>query len=359
MRKIKLFSPNVYPKEWAGELEKTFNSGWLAQSGKVKEFEEKFCKEFDYKYAVAMNSCTAALDMAYHLAGIAQGDKVLTPVLTCTATNIPLVHRKADITFCDINKETLTLDFEDVKKKIFSTRAIVTVNLGGVDTDERVFDIAEENNVPVIVDAAQALGVTQERGDYICYSFQAIKHFTTGDGGMIVLSNEEDYERAKRLRWFGIDRDRRAKMNFNFSPSNRAVCMDMDEPGFKTHMNDIQATMGIIGLSHNQEILKHRISIANIYQDRFVKIPVIAGGSYWLFCILLEGRDEGKMDKIKKTGVECDLCHLRNDIFTPFGSKRQNLPNMNEIESKYLYIPIHSNMTVEDAEYVAEIILKI
>ena len=359
MRKVKLFSPNVYPKEWARELEKTFNSGWLAQSGKVKEFEEKFCAEFGYKYAVAMNSCTAALEMAYHLVGIGPGDKVLTPVLTCTATNIPLIHRKADIIFCDINKETLTLDFEDVKKKIFSTRAIVTVNLGGVETDDRIFDIAEENNVPVIVDAAQALGVTQGRGDYICYSFQAIKHFTTGDGGMIVLSNEEDYERAKRLRWFGIDRDRRAKMNFNFSPSNRAVCMDMDEPGFKTHMNDIQATMGIVGLNHNQEILKHRIDIADIYQNSFVKIPVVAGGSYWLFCILLEGRDKGKMDKIKKAGVECDLCHLRNDIFTPFGSKRQNLPNMNEIESKYLYIPIHSNMTVEDAEYVAEIILKI
>ena len=366
MRKIKLFSPNVYPKEWSRELEKTFNSGWLAQSGKVKEFEEKFCAEFGYKYAVGMNSCTAALDMAYHLAGIDQGDKVLTPVMSCTATNIPLVHRKADIVFCDINKKTLTLDFEDVKKKIFSTHQgchthpfIVTVNLGGVETDDRIFDIAEENNVPVIVDAAQALGVTQERGDYICYSFQAIKHFTTGDGGMIVLSNVEEYERAKRLRWFGIDRDRRSEMNFNFSPSNRAVCMDMDEPGFKTHMNDIQATMGIVGLSHNQEILKHRLDIADIYLDKFEQLPVVAGGSYWLFCILLEGRDEGKMDKIKKAGVECDLVHLRNDIFTPFGGKRQNLPNMNEIESKYLYIPIHSNMTIEDAEYVTEVINEI
>ena len=365
MRKVKLFSPNVYPKEWARELEKTFNSGWLAQSGKVKEFEEKFCAEFGYKYAVAMNSCTAALEMAYHLVGIGPGDKVLTPVLTCTATNIPLVHRKADIIFCDINKETLTLDFEDVKKKIniswdarFDT-ALVTVNLGGVGTDDRIFDIAAENNVPVIVDAAQSLGVTQERGDYICYSFQAIKHFTTGDGGMLVLSNEEEYERAKKLRWYGIDRDRRAKMNFDFSPSNREMCMDMDEPGFKTHMNDIQATMGIVGLRHNAEILWHRYSIADIYVDKFEKIPVIADGSYWLFCILLEGRDEGKMDKIKAAGVESDLVHLRNDIFTPFGGKRQNLPNINEIESKYLYIPIHSNMTIEDAEYVADVVLDV
>ncbi len=358
MKKIKLFSPNVYVEEWTKELEKTFRSGWLAQSGKVKEFERKFCEEFGYKYAVALNSGTAALEMAYHLAGIGPGDKVLSPVLTCTATNIPLIHRKADIVFCDID-DGLTIDYEDVKKKIarFDT-ALVTVNLGGIGTDDRVFDIAEDHNVPVIVDAAQALGITQERGDYICYSFQAIKHFTTGDGGMIVLSNEEDYERAKRLRWFGIDRDRRAKMNFDFSPSNRAVCMDMDEPGFKTHMNDIQATMGIVGLSHNDEILEHRYEIAEVYIDE-LKIPVIAGGSYWLFCVLLEGRDEGKMDKIKAAGVECDLVHLRNDIFTPFGSKRQNLSNMNRIESQYLYIPMHSNITVEDAKYVSEVINEI
>ena len=355
MKKVKLFSPNVYAEEWSWDLDITFKSGWLAQSGKVKEFEEKFCEEFGYKYAVALNSGTAALDMAYHLVGIGPGDKVLSTVLTCTATNIKLVHRKADIVFCDVD-DGMTIDYEDVKKKIGNFAvALVTVNLGGVGTDDRVFDIAEEHNVPVIVDAAQALGITQERGDYICYSFQAIKHFTTGDGGMIVLSNEEEYERAKRLRWFGIDRDRRAKMNFDFSPSNRAVCMDMDEPGFKTHMNDIQATMGLVGLSHNKEILDHRYEIGEVYIDE-LKIPVIAGGSWWLFCVMLEGRDEGKMDKIKAAGVECDLVHLRNDIFTPFGSKRLDLPNMNRIESQYLYIPIHSNMTVEDAEYVADIV---
>ena len=359
--KVKLFSPNTYIEEWSSELEKTFKSGWLAQSGKVKEFEEKFCDEFGYKYAVALNSGTAALDMAYHLVGIGPGDKVLTPVLTCTATNIPLVHRKADIVFCDVD-DGMTIDFEDVKKKIArSDAALVTVNLGGVGTDDRVFDIAEENNVPVIVDAAQALGITQERGDYITYSFQAIKHFTTGDGGMIVLSNEEDYERAKRLRWFGIDRDRRAKMNFDFSPSNRAVCMDMDEPGFKTHMNDIQATMGIVGLGHNTEILEHRENISDIYFNNFasnkIHRGIVAGGSYWLFCIELEGRDEGKMDKIKAAGVECDLVHLRNDIFTPFGGKRLDLPNMNKIEDQYLYIPIHSNMTEADAEFVVDMVL--
>ena len=213
-------------------------------------------------------------------------------------------------------------------------------------------------NIPVIVDAAQQLGIGLGRqGDYICYSFQAIKHFTTGDGGMLVTRNEEDFERAKKLRWFGIDRDRRRKMNFDFSPSDREMCMDMDEPGFKLHMNDIQATMGLVGLEHTWQSMSRRADIADIYIKKFKnKIQCIYGGSLWLFGIMLPDRDK-KMDKIKDAGIGVDLVHLRNDIFTPFGGKRQNLPNMNEIEKEYLYIPIHTKMFKTDAKYVADVVL--
>jgi len=102
-RKVDLFKPNEFTREWLKELEKTFESGMIAQAGKVEEFEKEFGRVFEYKYPVALNSGTAAVDMAYHLVGIGEGDKVLTPVLTCTATNIPLIHRKAKIEFVDIN----------------------------------------------------------------------------------------------------------------------------------------------------------------------------------------------------------------------------------------------------------------
>lgn len=361
--KVKLFTPNTYTDEWITELRKTFESGWLAQSNKVKEFENRFAQEFWGFDPIALNSCTAALEMAYHLIGIGPGDHVLTPVLTCTATNIPLLHRKAHIEFVDIHKNTLTMDFDDLYDKIRSnTKAIVTVNLGGMVCDDRIYMLAKDRNIPVVVDAAQSLGIQEPDGDYVCYSFQAIKHFTTGDGGMLVVRNQEDYNRAKKLRWYGINREMRQKKNFNFSPSDREMCMNMTEPGFKTHMNDIQATMGIVGLNHHQETLVHRKMIANTYKRHLTdtdKVVYICGGSHWLFCVLLEGRDEGKMDQLKAAGIECDLVHLRNDIFTPFGNKRQNLPNMNEIESKYLYIPIHSNMDHTDATYVSEQILKL
>ena len=361
MTRLKLFTPNSYTSEWVEELEKTFSSGWLAQAGKVAEFEKKFCEEFGYEYAIALNSGTATLEMAYHLLNIKKGDHVLTPVLTCTATNIPLIHRQAKIQFVDINY-MLTMDHHDLYKKIKkNTKAIVTVNLGGIGCSEYIYEIAKEKNIPVVVDACQSLGVPEENGDYVCYSFQAIKHFTTGDGGMLVLRNEEDYERAKKLRWFGIDRDRRQKLNFNFTPTNREMCMNMDEVGWKCHMNDIAATMGLVGLRHSKDDLLHRKVIAQTYKNHLIgKVPIIYGGSHWLFGILLEGRDEGKMDKLKDAGIETDLVHLRNDIFTPFGSKRQKgLPNMDYIEPRYLYLPIHSRMSHMDATWISQNLLEI
>jgi dTDP-4-amino-4,6-dideoxygalactose transaminase len=357
---VQLFKPNSYTSEWLKELRKTFDSGMLAQAERVEEFEQRFSEVFSFDYSVALNSCTAALEMAYHLCGIKKGSKVLTPVLTCSATNIPLVHRGANIEFVDINKKTMCMDYLDFAQKVDKqTKAIVVVNLGGHSVDYRIYDIARDFNIPVIVDAAQSLGVREPEGNYVCYSFQAIKHFTTADGGMICVRNEKDYERAKNLRWFGIDRDRRRKMNFEFSPSDREMCMNMDEPGFKTHMNDVQATLGLVGLKHTHQALEHRTKIAGTYLERFGdKIQCISGGSHWLFAIMLDDRDK-KTDYIKEQGVQCDLVHLRNDIFTPFGGKRQELPNMDEIETKYLYIPIHNKMSITDAKYVSKVILEV
>lgn len=355
--KVKLFTPNSFTEEWIEGLKKTFESGQLAQGPKVAEFEEEFCKQFWYDHATAVNSGTSALEIAYHLVGIQEGDKVLTPALTCSATNIPLARRKANIVFCDINKEDWLINYDSVKENIKGAKCLVVVNLGGLQCDNRIFELAEAEGVPVVVDAAQSLGMTDFFGNYVCYSFQAIKHFTTGDGGMVVTRNPEDELRARKLRWFGIDRDRRQKMNFDFSPSNREMCMNMDEAGYKCEMNSIDATMGLVGLKHWYKDLEYRKELTETYKKNLPSsLQCVYGGSYWLFGILLEGRDEGKMDAIKAAGVETDLVHLRNDIFTPFGAKRLDLPNMNWIESRYMYLPIHSNLTLDDVKYVCDVV---
>ena len=360
MEPISLFYPNIYKEEWLAELSTVFDTRWIGQGPLVDEFEKQFGKKFGYDYCLALNSGTSALELAYHLAGIGEGDEVLTPVFTCTATNIPLLRRKANIKFLDINT-VFAADFHDVESKISpDTKAIVVVTVGGVLIDDRIFDLAQSYDVPVIIDSAQSLGVRESRGDYICYSFQAIKHFTTGDGGMLVMRNEEDYQRAKKLRWFGIDREAKKRANWQWL-NNHQMTMDIEEAGYKYHMNDIAAAMGIVGLRHSDEVLHHRRTLCDYYaEDLTDREPddyeVIYGGSCWLLMLLTSHRDE-TMEYLRENGIECDLVQIRNDVFKVFGG-RQKLPNMDRMESQYLYLPLHPKMSIDDVVYITGVLEK-
>lgn len=353
--KYPLFWPSYDGRAIRREMKKLFPSNmsnrWIGQGKIVDEFEKEFGKEFGYNYCVSVNSGTSALDLAYHLAGIGEGDEVITPVLTCTATNIPLLHRKAKIVFADVS-ENLTVSYEDIKKKINkNTKAIVVVSLGGVRVDREIFHLARKHNIPVIEDAAQCVGLGNDLADYVCYSFQAIKHFTTGDGGMLVVRNEDDYKRAKKLRWFGIDRE--AKIKADWQPyKKRQMTMDIEEPGYKYHMNDIQAAIGLTSLKKSLKWLIHRAEIASQYEAN-INCKVITGGTNWLCGILVDNRDE-VAEHLKKNGIETNMAHLRNDIFQAFGGERLDLPNMNRLEDKYLYIPINTMISLKDAKFITD-----
>jgi len=354
---IPLFYPQIFKQEWLKIFDERFDTRWLGQGPMVDEFENQFGQKFGYEYCLAVNSGSAALELAYHLVGIGKGDEVITPVFTCTATNLPLIRRKAKIVFADID-DTLTIDYEDVRKKITKrTKAIVVVTLGGLAVNERIFRLAASIGVPVIIDAAQSLGVSERFGDYICYSFQAIKHFTTGDGGMLVLRDPEIYQRAKKLRWFGIDRVKKKAQGWRCMV-NHQMAQEIEEAGYKFHMNDIAASMGIVGLKHSDEVLKYRKACCIRYMENLSTLPAtncVCGGSYWLFAILTDKRDL-IMDCLRESKIECDLIQLRNDVFKVFGGKRLKLPNMNKIESKYLYLPLNGLITFEMVDMICEAI---
>jgi perosamine synthetase len=364
---IPLFWPAIYKQEWLCELGKIFDTRWLGEGPKTKEFETKFGEKFEYDYCLTTNSGTSALELAYHLLDLRENDLVFSTVLTCTATHMALLRRNVDLQFVDIDSNTLNMSVSDLAVKLVDyprgyreVKAIVVVNLGGVPVDTGIFELAKEYNIPVVVDACQSLGITESNGDFVAYSFQAIKHFTTFDGGMLVCRNESDYLQAKKLRWFGIDRDKKASNNWQCLNSQREVCMDMLDAGYKFHMNDIAATIGLVGLSHSDEILEHRKRIASIYNNtiKHLMIKTISGGSYWLYCLIVpDAYIFG--NKLRELGVECDPVQLRNDIFTVFGGYKQDLQNMNDIENKYLYIPIHTNMNTIDAYQVSTFVMNV
>lgn len=361
MRKLPKSIPLLWPTYHGKELQRVFaelfpadmSNRWLGQAHKVDEFEREFGKKYGFKYCVAVNSCTAALELAYHMIGFKKGDEVITPVLTCTATNVWFLRNGVKIVFADI-KKNLTIDPVDVERKITrKTKAIVVVTLGGIPVDKRLYALAKKHRLPVVVDAAQSLGVGEPDGDFVAYSFQATKHFTTGDGGILVLRNEKDYRRAKKLRWYGIDREMKAKANWQ-PYQKRQMTMDIEEPGYKFHMNDVTATLGLVGLKHADASMKHRKKIVDYY-NAHLKMEKASGGSLWLYAIFVDDRDHIAA-QLKAAGIETNLIHLRNDIFKAFGHKRLPLPVMDSVEHRYLYIPLHTRMTLDDARYVVKTI---
>lgn len=354
---ISLFHPYV-PRETSAYLDSVLLSKNIGQGKKVEEFEYHFCDLFNTNYAVSVNSGTSALETAYDLIGLKEGDEVITTPLTCTATNIPLLHRGVKIVWADILESTLCIDPLDVRSKITDkTKAIVQVHLGGIKANVGLMHSNDDGlpkPIPVVSDAAQALGIFN--GDYTCCSFQAIKHITTGDGGMLVCKDQEEYHRAKLIRWFGIDREKR----YNKSYKLREMTYDIEMLGYKRHMNDIQAMMGLVGLRHYDEMMAHRRKIFDIYREGFKDISglrLVDGreNTYWLATVIVENRDEfAKM--LENNEVETNIVQRRNDVYKIFGGVREDLPVMNAIEDKYLSLPIGIHVTEEEAHYIVNII---
>lgn len=348
---IDLFYPFV-PDEAIGEVTETLKSRWIGQSHKVEAFEKRFGELFNLKYPVALNSGTASLETAYELIGLKEGDEVITTPFTCTATNIPLVRRGVRIVWADILPSTLNIDPVDVRNKMTSrTKAVVQVHVGGIGAD------VGNLGVPVVSDACQALGIFT--GDYTCCSFQAIKHITTGDGGMIVLNNPREYRRAKLMRWFGIDREVKEKNNWQCY-KERKMIFDIEIPGFKFHMNDIAAGMGIAGLCYYDKIIAHRKKLFELYKKELEGVPdvtVIDGepNTYWLLTVLVNGRDDFSKMMFDK-GVDVNIVHMRNDIYKIFGGKRQDLPVMDFMEDKYICLPLNMKVTEENVHYICNLI---
>lgn len=324
-------------------VQETMKTRWIGQGPKVNEFEEKFSKQLGTLPAVAVGSGTDALHLAYLLAGIEPGDEVLVPVYTCAATNLPLLWMGAKLVFVDIDKDTLNIDPKDVARKVTDkTKAIVTMEYDGTPCDyDAIDDALGSRDIPIIDDASNAIGAKYKGipigslANYTTFSFMAIKNITTGDGGMVTMS-EEDVERAKRLRWFGVDRNKKLD-----SPSKWDE--DIKEIGYKYQMTDIAASMGIAGLDTLNKQIERRREMINQYVQGF------SGG--WLLTIIVDDRDE-LMKYLNKQGIQASPMYYRNDKYKIFKEFRNDCPNMDELEDKILCLPFHMGLTNDDIDKV-------
>jgi perosamine synthetase len=349
---IPLFYPHI-PVDALDKVKEVLSSKNLAQGAKVDEFEKLFSDTFNVQYQVSTNSGTSALELAYELLDLKEGDEVISTPLTCTATNIPLLRRKVKIVWADINPKTLNIDVTDINNKLTDkTKAVVQVHLGGISAGIKSLP------VPIVSDAAQALGVFI--GDYTCCSFQAIKHITTGDGGMLVCPNDDVYTKARKLRWFGVDRTKKVGEGFDFY-QKRLMTIEPEYAGFKYHMNDIDAVLGIEGLNYYKKILNCRRTLFSLYKELLKNnhdVTVVDGeiNTYWSMTVLVNDRDSFAK-KLFDREIETNVVHIRNDAYGIFGG-RANLPNLDSIEEKYISLPLHLHMNLDDVAYICDEINK-
>lgn len=387
---IQLFKVHMNPNAKI-EVGKILDSGYIGQGPKVEEFENKLTDYFNSDRVLTLNSGTSALHLALHLLkrpskhlfadgystvelnwpGLELDDEILCTPLTCTATNFPVLANGLKIKWVDIDPTTLNMDLDDLERKISpKTKAIIVVHWGGYPVDlDRLKQIQEKSKQlfgfkpAIIEDGAHSFGTEYKgkklgnHGNIVMYSLQAIKHITAIDGGLLVLPHEELYRRGKLARWYGIDRDGNRK-DFRCEA-------DIEEWGFKFHMNDICATVGIENLKDADGIISKHRDNAKFYDENLKGVKNVTllerhhdcNSAFWIYSMLVENRD-GFYKHMKDCGIVVSQVHERNDKHTCVREFRSNLPNLEKTIDKVVSIPVGWWVTEDERQYIVNCIKK-
>lgn len=340
-------------------LEEVLYSGYVAQGEVVEEFERKFEQYIGGGYTLSLNSGTAALHIALILAGVGEGDEVISTALTAEPTNVAIKMVGAKVRWADIDLETGNISPEAIEKAINSkTKAIIVVDYAGIPVDvKRIQEISQKYNIPVIEDAAHALGAkfngkkTGNHFPFTVYSFQAIKHLTTIDGGALQILDKELYEKGKLIRWFGLDK-KLTRMDNNIKIQ-----------GYKYHMNNVNAMVGLVQLENIEGIVQKYIDNGKYLDQQLAGIKGLelinyypnTEASYWLFTLKVENR-EGFVKKMAEHGIMASELHKRNDLHTYLNDFPTEMPNLDIFYSKMVHIPCGWWVTKTDCDKMVSLI---
>ena len=356
---------------------------YIGQGALVDQFELALKSALNSPSDVlTVNSGTSALSLAMYMAGVGPGKTVIATPMTCSASNSPIITNFARIVWADIDPKTGLISPESVDDRVQwclrhlgqAPAAIVAVDWGGRLCDypalieaARVESYGRTHQVPIIQDAAHAFMAYDANGassaksgaDFICYSFQAIKHLTTIDGGALICKDAGNTEAARLLRWYGLDRTQGDSFRCS---------QDIQSPGFKFHMNDVAATIGLANINDTYDIVgKHRFN-ANWYHEALkdadghaINLPYPDEGSAWWLYTILVGNRDAFIDFMKERGVECSQVHRRNDVHPGFVRRTYGhmpLPGVDYFADHEVAIPVGWWLTEEDRKQVAAAVLE-
>lgn len=363
MKNVPLFKVFM-PKEVDQAILDTLHSGYISEGPKVKELREMLRNFIGNQYVIPTSSGTMALLVSYRLAGVGPCTEVITTPVTCIATNLPILELGADIVWADSNPKTGMIDPKSIEENITSkTKAIVVLHKDGdlAEMDE-IISIAKKHNIKIIEDAAHAFGAKYKGknvgtiSDYACFSLQAVKQITTGDGGFLTVRNQEDFDLAKKLKWFGMDKE-------VLPPGVGPYEVDISILGYKGNMNDVAATIGIEQMKYAGEILEKFHKNGKFYSELFKNVPGVEllprrkedFETYWVYTVLVENRDK-VVAALKAEGIASGIIHPRNDNYSVFNNYKRDLPGVDYFTERELSLPCGWWVEKEDIERIVEII---
>ncbi len=376
------FSLPLISEEAIAEVADSLRSGWITTGPKTKRFEDAFRDYVDSSHAIAVNSCTAGLHIALAALGVGPGDEVIVPTLTFCSTASVAVHLGARPVLVDVG-EDFNVTPEAIQRAITKkTKAVIPVHFGGQACDlQAVYDVAAKHKLPVIEDAAHAVGAAynglmigsdalqSSHADLqrvTAFSFYAIKNLTTGEGGMITTADDELAERMRLLSLHGMSRDAWKRYESAGSWYYEVVL-----PGYKCNMTDIQAAIGIHQLGRLDDFVRIRKNYAQMYDQAFssmpeIEIPITQGGrshAFHLYVIRLN-LDQLAIDRAQfieelralniGSSVHFIPVHLHPYYQESLGYSKGDFPVAERLFDAIISLPLYPKMTKNDLQDVVE-----
>jgi dTDP-4-amino-4,6-dideoxygalactose transaminase len=374
-----VFGSPVIEEDEILEVVSTLKSGWLGTGPRVAKFENDFKAYKDANYAVAVNSCTAALHLSMLASGLSPGDEVITTAMTFCSTVNAIIHARATPVLVDVEPDTMNIDPERIEEAIGPrTRAILVVHFAGRPCNmDAIKKIARRYNLKVIEDCAHAIEgeyhgkKTGTFGDFGCFSFYVTKNIVTGEGGMVIARHEEDAARIKVLALHGMNKD--AWKRFSDEGYKHYFVV---ECGFKCNMMDLQAAIGIHQLKKVESYWQRRQEIWERYNKAFRDFPITLPSdpephtrhAYHLYTILID-RDrtgitrDSFLDAVTKENIGVGVHYLsipEHPYYQDtFGWKPGDYPNAMRIGQRTVSLPLSVKLSDSDVEDVLNTVRRI
>lgn len=355
-------------------------SGWWAKGPRTIEFEKKFAQYVGAKHCIGLNSCTAALHLALAASGIGPGDEVITTPLTFAASANTILHVGATPVFADIDMETGLIDPKEIEKKITKkTRAVVPVHYSGLAADlGEISKLCDAYNLFLSEDAAHAVE-TRYNGQLIggkprgavSYSFYATKNLACGEGGALVTDDDELAQKVRVLSCHGMSAGA-----WNRYGKEGSWRYDIEEPGYKYNMFDIQASLALVQLARMDDMQRRRFECVKVYEDAFKDVPELILQKTPDYChhsrhLYILRIDESRLTitrdqfieelKNRNVGVSVHFIalHTMSAYTKRFGYKPEDFPKAYAYSESEISLPLYSTLSVADAQYAADAVLDI